>query len=873
MAASTIDELQVIITAQNKEFKAALNDISKQLNDVSGDAQQSGGKMEAAMQRVGQSAKIAAVAVGTAFAGLSVAAIKSYASYEQLTGGVDTLFKDSSKTVQKYAQDAYKTAGLSANQYMETVTSFSASLLQGLKGDTKAAADYADMAVTDMSDNANKMGTDMGRIQDAYQGFAKDNFTMLDNLKLGYGGTATEMARLVNDSKVMGDSFEATAENVKDIPFDKLIQAIHKTQDAMGITGTTAKEASETISGSWYSVKASFENVLTGIEGSGKAFSKGVLNLFEQLAKKVPRIVGEMARGIATALEDILIAKFGEFGRSAIEAGQVFISSIVNISRQIADYLLPKISALVSIVTSRLVPILLELTQNILMPLAGIIGTSLVVALGLAIDATTLLLQAVTFLYEILKPFAPAILAVVAAYTAYQIIAGIVTGVQIAMTGAMVAGTTASGAYALGIGAVTLAQTAAATATTLWNAALSLLNPVTLGLAAAVAAVTLALEAMKLSQANANLEAQNTITFQERETQLRLMGRDAIKAQEDALRSYTDAKAEQTNASLALMSAEDQQTAASQRLNDMIVNGVDPASREYKRAQLELESANYRVKEAQDKLGESTDKTTRAYDDWGDGVWAGIRAGKEDELQKLAQAGKYEQVNQKLKDLADSTQEYKDVNGQMTKFSKEDMEQMALSIGKSIGNVKQEYKKFWDASKQSVDEAARNVDQVKSQFTQSGRNFSQGIASGIEGESWRVESAARNTAYRANAAYKNALDIHSPSRVMKEGGGNFSLGIAEGIVSKTSEVVAAAKSISKVAMSAADFSGMNFTPNLPTSSQLSSKLDLSVNAQLLGIDSRQTPVNVQLDGETLLSFVIDGVNGKTFMTNSSSLIV
>ena len=168
-----------------------------------------------------------------------------------------------------YANQAYKTAGLSANKYMETVTSFSASLLQGLGGDTEKAAKYANKAVVAMSDNANKMGTSMELIQYAYQGFAKQNYTMLDNLKLGYGGTASEMARLVNDSGVMGKSFKATAKNINEVSFDKIIEAISVTQDKLGITGTTAKEASTTIEGSFNSMKGAWENFMTALAGGG----------------------------------------------------------------------------------------------------------------------------------------------------------------------------------------------------------------------------------------------------------------------------------------------------------------------------------------------------------------------------------------------------------------------------------------------------------------------------------------------------------------------------------------------------------------------------------------------------------------------------
>ena len=163
------------------------------------------------------------------------------------------------------ADQAFRTAGVSANNYMEQVTSFSATLLQGLGGDTAAAAGYADKAIVQMSDNANKMGTDMSAIQYAYQGFAKDNYTMLDNLKLGYGGTQSEMARLINDSGVLGDSVKVTADTVKDVPFSSIIDAIGVIQDNLGITGTTVEEAATTLSGSFASMQAAASNVMANL--------------------------------------------------------------------------------------------------------------------------------------------------------------------------------------------------------------------------------------------------------------------------------------------------------------------------------------------------------------------------------------------------------------------------------------------------------------------------------------------------------------------------------------------------------------------------------------------------------------------------------
>lgn len=253
-------------------------------------------------------------AMGAALAGLGKAAVDAYARYEQLVGGVDTLFGSASAQVQAYASNAYMTAGMSANTYMETVTGFSASLLQGLGGDTARAAEVANMAVTDMSDNANKMGTSIDSIREAYQGFAKDNYDMLDNLKLGYGGTQAEMARLINDSGVLGDSMKVTAENVKDVPFDKMIEAIHKVQTEMGITGTTAKEASTTIEGSVNSAKAAWENWLAGLGTSGADVGALTNQLVEAAGTAAQNIVPRVAQVFQslTASLPALIYQVGE---------------------------------------------------------------------------------------------------------------------------------------------------------------------------------------------------------------------------------------------------------------------------------------------------------------------------------------------------------------------------------------------------------------------------------------------------------------------------------------------------------------------------------------------------------------------------------
>lgn len=250
--------------------------------------------------------KTMTAAITAPILGAIAGSIKSFADLEQAVGGVETLFENSADTVIKNSESAYKRAGVSGVDYMENVTSFSATLLQGLEGDTEAAAAAADTAMVDMSDNANKFGTNIGDIQNAYQGFAKDNFTMLDNLKLGYGGTQSEMARLVNESGVLGDAMEVTAETVKDVPFHTMIEAIHEVQTEMGVTGTTVKEAEETVSGSFGMMKASFQDLAAGFGQEGA----NIEGMFENLWSSVDVFVDNIKRVLGTIWDNLPMAEW-----------------------------------------------------------------------------------------------------------------------------------------------------------------------------------------------------------------------------------------------------------------------------------------------------------------------------------------------------------------------------------------------------------------------------------------------------------------------------------------------------------------------------------------------------------------------------------
>ena len=278
-------------------------------------------------------AAVAAAATGVGL--LTKSSLENYAEYEQLVGGVETLFKNNSETVKAYAENAFKSAGLSANEYMSTVTSFSASLLQGLGGNTAEAAKIADLAITDMADNANKMGTSMEAIQNAYQGFAKQNYTMLDNLKLGYGGTASEMARLINESGVLGETMTVTAETVNSVSFDKMIKAIHVVQTQMGITGTTAKEASSTISGSVAAAKSAWSNLVTGIADENANMEALIANFADSastaLGNIVPRI-GQIVSGLEAVGEQVPV--LGMLGNAIKATAAILVASKIGAGLQ-----------------------------------------------------------------------------------------------------------------------------------------------------------------------------------------------------------------------------------------------------------------------------------------------------------------------------------------------------------------------------------------------------------------------------------------------------------------------------------------------------------------------------------------------------------
>lgn len=338
------EELKIIISAEISKLKKGVADAKKEVGSFKEQVDKASKDVDSKFKKMGDGigkavkagAKAAAAAlatVTTAVAGVVTASVKSYAEYEQLSGGVEKLFGKSADTIKKYADAAYKNAGINANDYMTQITSFSASLISSLGGDTAAAAEIGNMAINDMSDNANTFGTSITDIQNAYQGFAKQNYTMLDNLKLGYGGTKEEMQRLIDDANkvkvAMGETGDLTIDSFSDV-----VEAIHIVQDEMGITGTTMKEAEGTITGSIEMTKAAWSNLVRGLADSNANIPELVGNVISSATSVLKNIIP-----VAKQVLQSLPAAISEISPEAGAAFQVIVDTILAILPVLQDAL------------------------------------------------------------------------------------------------------------------------------------------------------------------------------------------------------------------------------------------------------------------------------------------------------------------------------------------------------------------------------------------------------------------------------------------------------------------------------------------------------------------------------------------------------
>ena len=385
---------------------ADVTDVNKGIDETGKKTSDLGEKIKSGLATVGKAAVVGVTAAATAIGTIGTKAIQAYADYEQLVGGVETLFGTSAGSAEEYAaqtgeavddvrmkwaslsraqniimyraQNAFKTAGLSANEYMETVTSFAAALVSSMGGDTEAAAQRADLAITDMADNANKMGSSMESIQNAYQGFAKQNYSMLDNLKLGYGGTAKEMYRLLSDAKEIDETFDAVfsldEKGHLEANYSDIVQAIHIVQTEMGITGTTAKEAASTIQGSFGMVKAAWQNLVTGLADPDQDlgalvgnFTDSVVvagnNLIPRIQELLPRIV-EAISALMGTVSTQLPAILGSTLPSLIEGASNLVTGLMSALPEILTVLGDIAPTAIGILVPAIVELLPEIIQT-----------------------------------------------------------------------------------------------------------------------------------------------------------------------------------------------------------------------------------------------------------------------------------------------------------------------------------------------------------------------------------------------------------------------------------------------------------------------------------------------------------------------------
>lgn len=382
---STVGEVKVklsfdtkTLTTQQSKVKRTVEKNWKSVAQNVGETLKTG--VSAGFTAIANMAKATGKAIGVGLAAgtagvvaLTKSAVESFGEYEQLVGGVETLFKGSAGVVENYANQAYKTAQISANNYMETVTSFSASLLQSLNGDTAKSAEYANNAIIDMADNANKMGTSMESIQWAYQGFAKQNYTMLDNLKLGYGGTKSEMERLIADANKVKKANGEMA-NLSIDSFADVTEAIHIIQTQLGITGTSALEASTTIQGSFNSMKSSWQNMLTAM-ASGKGidsvmdelidsvstFGKNVMPVIQKALEGIGTLVAELAPVIAENLPALMESVLPPLMEALIS----LLNAVITALPQILPTLLDAITQAITLIVQALPQILPTLMQGL----------------------------------------------------------------------------------------------------------------------------------------------------------------------------------------------------------------------------------------------------------------------------------------------------------------------------------------------------------------------------------------------------------------------------------------------------------------------------------------------------------------------------
>ena len=800
-------------------------------------------KLKSGVGAFGKAFAVAGAAGVAAFAGITKAAVDSYAEFEQLKGGVETLFKDSAGTLMKYADQAYKTAGLSANEYMATVTSFSASLLQSLGGDTEKAANYADQAIIDMSDNANKMGTSMESIQYAYQGFAKQNYTMLDNLKLGYGGTKEEMQRLIEDANKVkqanGEMADLSIESFADVT-----EAIHIIQTELGITGTTAKEASTTIQGSISSMKSAWQNLLTGIVDSNEElpklmdnFAESVVTVFDnvipavqKVLKNLPKVVSKLGKEIIEIVPDT----FGDMIPEIIDGALLLVETVANTISKNAQKIGNGFVEVLKIISKSiidLIPVMVKAGKDIVLGIArGISGSMPVLSTAvMSIGAVFASLKIASFVSSIVSGFQ----SIMGVLTAYQTAVAASQHVSILLASTMTP-------LQLAIGVLTGKVSLATAAQVAWNAARSLdptvwITASIVGLTAAIVGAVFAYDSYLEKNSEIVIATQNIANASQEAAEKTKELNDSLlqiteNAETNILNLEAEAYANEALATELFDLAEQSELTATEKermayivdeLNGSVtdlnlvldeetgqLNLTEEAVKNVIAQKLELAKANAiqalytealkeqykaeadaienarKLKEAQDEYNEILSQGTVVTGRYSDTSNSTTRYTRE---QKIAMDN--------LKEAIGNYSSALEASHSSVQTSQQKMQDIATASGVELP---QSFQTAQESSKGFFDALLQQTSTASAQSKSKGNDFGQGYVNGInekQAGAYGAYNAGYNLALKALQGIKDAQRSKSPSKKARKLGGFFGEGYALGIEDKIKLVVKAAKTL------------------------------------------------------------------------------
>ena len=797
-------------------------------------------KLKSGVGAFGKAFAVAGAAGVAAFAGITKAAVDSYAEYEQLKGGVETLFKDSAGTLMKYADQAYKTSGMSANQYMEGVTSFSASMIASVGGDTAKAAELSNQAMISISDNANKMGTDMESIIMTYQSLARGNVGMLDNLKLGYGGTKAELERLIEDAeaykKSMGEIVDYDASNFADVT-----QAIQAIQEKLGIAGATAQEASTTIQGSAMAMKAAWENLLTGIVDSNEElpklmdnFAESVVTVFDnvipavqKVLKNLPKVVSKLGNEIIKIIPDTFGGMIPEIIDGALLLVETVAKTISKNAQKIGNGFV-EVLKIISKSIIDLIPVMVKAGKDIVLGIArGISGSMPVLSTAvMAIGGVFASLKIASFVSSIVSGFQ----SIMGVLNAYQVAVAASQHVSILLASTM-------SPLQLAIGVLTGKVSLATAAQVAWNAVLNA-NPVMLAvgaiglLAGAVVGAVFAYDSYLEKNSEIIIATQNIANASQEAAEKTKELNDSLlqiteNAETNILNLEAEAYANEALATELFDLAEQSELTATEKermayivdeLNGSVadlnlvldeetgqLNMTEEAVKNVIAQKLELAKANAiqelytaQLKEqykAEAEAIESAKKLKEAQDSYNEVLSQGTETTRTmygESWTYTTYTREQQKAMDNLKEAIGNYSSALETSQSSVQTSQQNMQNIATAAGvelpQSFQTAQQSSKGFFDALVQQTSTAS-------AQSKSKGNDFGQGYVNGINEKQTAAYNAGYNLGLQALQGIKDAQRSNSPAKETRILGGFFGDGYAIGIEDKIKLVVKVAKTL------------------------------------------------------------------------------